>query len=458
MTPWTLAVGEHLYGFEGTTAEIIFIGGFALVVIIAALMLKISIRHWLITGALFATALTAPVALNKTEYVQTWLLSVQIRRAEIHLAFGVLLTLTVLFRGGFAAAHVPFQGIMLLIMGLYAGALQFVHVDVTGATQTILFVLATIPCMIVAVPLLARDYDGCIKLLKTMMWVSVVWTFCCSVQFVLDPRALLNEQGRFWGMLANAQQAALLVSPLAITSLWMLLNDPQKRTKVLWTGLLAINLLFLVWTGSRTGALSFVVGASFVLYSRIGKAVLLLPVAALLVWGLFTLAVELKIYENLERLVSTENTREQVWTNMLTNALENPLIGVGFSDAGGSENSYLLGFASYGIAYFLMTIILLLGSMWLCFNLLRGRNYLEPQHRTLVDLFIGFNAMYFASAMFEGFMLGRSSTMQTMLLIFAGIGVWLKEEIAYQRSLGKVVGEEDEHYGEPYESESPATA
>ncbi|MBY0311427.1 MAG: O-antigen ligase family protein [Phycisphaerales bacterium] len=448
-----LAQGEHIYGFEGTGAQTIFMAGFGGLVLVAALLLRVNLRFWLLAGVLMASALTAAVDETKTGYVQTWIVGVQLRKAEIHLAFGVMLSILMLFQRGFSASSLTFQGVVVLLMGLYAGLLQFVHKDnPMDAVQTVLFYLATVPCLLMIVPQLAKDSEGCLALIRTIMWVSVIWTFCCSVQYVLDPRKLLNLQGRFWGMLANAQQAAVLCAPFAVCAVWLLLNDPKKRTKLLWIALIAINLLFLTWTGSRTGALMFIVGVTFVLYARIGQAVLLLPVAALMLWGLFTLAIELKIYENLERLVSTENTRTAAWESMWNNAMQSPLLGVGFDDAGGSENSYLLGFASYGIVYFLLTIALLLGSMFICWRLLLGRRFVDTLDRGLIDLFISMNAMYFAGSFFEGYMLGRSNCSQVLLLFIAGMLPYLDHKIAEGRE-ERATRVSDEHVEYEYEGQ-----
>ncbi len=459
----TLAAGEHLYGFEGTQAQTIFMAGFGGLVVVAALLLRVNLRFWLLAGVLMASALTAAVDETKTGYVQTWMVGIQLRRAEFHLAFGIVLSVLMLFQRGLSVSMFTFQGVMVLLMGMYAGLLQFVHKDnPMDAVQTVLFYLATVPCLLVIVPQLAKDSDGVFKLIRTIMWVSVLWTFCCSVQYVLDPRKLVNLQGRFWGMLANAQQAAVLCAPFAVCAIWLLLNDPKKRNKILWIALIAINLLFLAWTGSRTGALMFVVGVTFVLYARIGQAVLLLPAAALMLWGLFTLAVELKIYENLERLVSTENTRTAAWASMWNNALQSPLLGVGFDDAGGSENSYLLGFASYGIVYFLMTLALLLGSMFICWRVLLGRRFVGRVDRGIIDLFIGCNAMYFAGSFFEGYMLGRSNCSQVLLLFIAGILPYIDRQIAIGREeRAHRVAEEfgdieyDGSYGEDHQDAEP---
>jgi O-antigen ligase len=282
--------------------------------------------------------------------------------------------------------------------------------------------------MLFAAPGACRDYEGCMKMLRAIMVASVVWTVCSSVQFVINPRFLVNTQGRFWGMLANAQQAAMLCAPFAVIALWLLLNDKTRRLRLLWLGLIGINLLFVAWTASRTGVLMLVLGAAFVLYNRLGKLVLLLPVGGVLVFGLSFLADELQITSNIERLTSTENTRAGVWSAQLANIMESPLIGVGWHETGGSESSWLGGFAGYGLGMFLLMIAFLAWSMWRCATLWVRRRRLPREYRPMIDMYISWNAMYFGAATFEGIILGRSSTSQMLLLMMAGIGVWLVEQ------------------------------
>ncbi len=428
----TLAQSEqHVYGFEGTTAAAIFIAGFTGLLILAALTVKINFRLLILAATLFATALTAPVDYVNMSFISTWMLPVQRLRAEIHLGLGILLTLLVVAPGNIGLGRISFQGILMLLMGLYMALLQYVHEDATEATKSLVFALATIPCMVVAVPQLTRTHDQCLALLRMIMMVSIVWTFCCSVQFVINPKHLVNGGGRFWGMLANAQQAAILVAPFCIIALWLILHDPQRRTKILWITLLAINLLFLMWTGSRTGALMLVVGAAGVLYTRIGRAIALLPLAAIMFWGLWYLSDLLQIGSSVERLVSSENTREGVWSRQIEAALSSPLFGIGWTEAiGGSESSYLGGFAAYGIVFLLLVLTLLFGSMAFCIGLMRNRRVLPEHDRPLVDIFVAFNAMLFGGAAFEGYLVARSSSALTMMLMFVGIGVYLRETLA----------------------------
>jgi hypothetical protein len=451
MTFLTLAQSQqHVYGFEGTGAASLFMVGFTVVLILAALLIRINLRLLVIGGMLFATALTAPVDFINMQYIPTWMLSVQKLRAEIHLGLGVLLTLMVMVPGRIAVQHVSAQSMFMLIIGLFMALMMYVHADAGEATQSVLFALATIPCMVAGIPALTRTDDQCIAMLRCIMFVSAVWTFCCSVQFVINPKYLVNNGGRFWGMLGNAQQAAILVAPFCVISLWLILNDPVRRNRILWIGLLAINLLFLMWTGSRTGLLMLVLGTMAVLSTRIGKAIALLPVAALLFFGLWYLSDLLQIGSSVERLVSNDDTRHQVWTHQLEAALSSPLIGVGWNEnVGGSESSYFGGFAAYGIGFLLLILAFVFFSIGRCAYLLRNRRVLSGTDRTLVDIFIGFNAAYFGGAAFEGYLLARSSTTMVMMLMFAGIGTYLKERIA-QAHAGEQVLEYDYVYEEEH--------
>ncbi len=441
----------QLYGFEGTAAAKLFMVGFAGLALVAAVLIRLSLLQWLLVGVLFVNALTAPTNYERTQYIITWISPLQIHRAEAHLALGILLSILVVVTGKLRSQDVPIQGLLMLAIALYAGMLQFFHDSPVEASKSIGFALATIPCMLFATPAAARTHEDCVRLLRSLMWVSVLWTVCCSVQFVINPKNLVNLQGRFWGMLGNAQQAGMLTAPFVVIALWLLLNDKVRRLRLLWIALIAINLLFLGWTGSRTGALMLVMGLMFVLYNRIGKMVLLLPFAVVMFFGLSYLAKELQIGANLERLVSTENTRSAVWARQLANIGASPLVGVGWKDSGGSESSWLGGFAGYGVGMFLLMVALLAYSVWLCLRFQLRRRQFPAESRPLIDLFCSWNAMYFTVATFEGIMLGRSSAPQTTMLIFAGIGVHLTNVLATQRmEAGQEVFADDLSYHEEY--------
>lgn len=416
----------HLFGFEGTVAETIFIACFSGMVIIALMQLKLSLRHWILAAILFATALTAPLNLAGTEYLQTWLLPLQVKRAEIHLGFGLLLLLTCI--GSIPARWLSAQAVLLLIIPLYGAMLRFYHDDLKTGVESVGLAVGALPAMVMVIPRICSSLEGSWMTVRTFMWVSIIWIFCCSVQFIINPQFLVNSAGRFWGMLGNAQQAAILCSTTAVLALGLLLYDDKRRLKPLWIGVLAMNLLFVMWTASRTGALATIVGVGVLLLGRGGRSVLLLPAAGVLVFLLFTLANALGIQDNLDRFTGGEDTRTMAWADQIRTGLANPLFGVGLGQTF-SENSYLNGFASYGIVMLVLLLVFTWISVSLCLRIYRGRHWLSPQEQGLMYVTLSWHAMYFACAFFEGFMVGRSSNPQIMMFMFAGVALYLRNRI-----------------------------
>ena len=435
------------FGFEYSVAVKVFMVGFAALGLLAALLVRLTLTQWIMAAALFATSLSAPTNQKQTEYLQTWMLPVQVRRAEIHLTLGILLSVLVMLSGKLHIHFMPVQGLFILAITMYAGFLQFFHEGAKEGMESIGFGLAVVPCMLFAAPAACRNFDSCMKVLRSMMVVSAVWAVCSSIQFVINPRLVLNgEGGRFWGMMSNAQGAAMFCAPMAILGLWLMMHDDKKRLKPLWIAMLAINLLFVGWTASRTGLVMLMLGGASILYNRIGKFILFLPVSAAVVVALSFLSDELQIQSNLDRITNFENTRGGVWSAQMAAIADSPLIGVGWKETGGSESSWLGGFAGYGILMFVIMVSFLIYSMAKCANLWIRRRRMPREQRPLIDMFIAWNAMYFGAATFEGILLGRSSTSQMFTLMFAGIGVWLAEEVSAPRDLAYeelVEGEEE---------------
>ncbi|HMN42084.1 MAG TPA: hypothetical protein PKE29_14665 [Phycisphaerales bacterium] len=446
----TLAQDQHNYGFEGRLSEAIFIACVAAMVLVALFLAKLSFRNWIIAAILFTSCLAPSVDTVLERYNPTWMFIVQLKHADLHLALGIFLTILVVVAGDMNVRYASAQGALLFGLAIYVGLLQFYHEDTQTALEAIGFALATIPCFMFAAGRSAKSLEGVSGLIRTIMWVSVAWTVCCSVQFVLNPRYLVNWNGRFHGMLGNAQHVAAMVAPFAIIAVWLFLHDPQKRRRILWVAIFAVNLLFLVWTGSRTGGLMFVLGLSLVLYTRIGNAVLLMPIGVLLVWGLSYLADALQISSNLQRFISTENTREGVLSGQIRAALENPILGAGWrSGTVGTENSYLGALGAYGIICFFIILCLLGVSVWQCTRFNLQKRWLDRERRAVVDLFTAFMAMFFAGAVFEGYMLARSFIPLLMLLIFSAIGVWIRDEIAASQAASEQARLDHDEYEDP---------
>lgn len=413
------------YGFEGSTAAKIFMAGFVCVVILSLCFVRMPALLWMLLGVVFATALGAGVTQDRTGYLPTWILPVALRRPEIQLGGCIVILVALLLTGRLNLARLSPHAWFLLLIAFLAGTLQTIHTDAATAGQTIGFALVTVTATALASRYIVIDTLGAIHIVRMFLVAAALWAGASSIQFLINPELLVNANGRFQGVLSNPQLCGLWLAPVLTMALWGALNDPERRVRFLCFGLVGIYILFAGWTGSRLTAIMTLIGWAFVLWSKIGKLVLLLPFTAVLVYGLSILAAQLQIGANLERLTSVENTRTSAWAAQLSAIAENPWIGVGWDDTGATENSYLAGFAGYGIVMFLLLLAFLLFGIGLCAKLMLHRRSLPKHEKGLLDLVVGFHAMYFIGAAGEGYMLGRSSSIQTTMLIMGSIGMYL---------------------------------
>ena len=217
------------------------------------------------------------------------------------------------------------------------------------------------------------------------MITMAVWMVCVLIQVGINPNSItLGNAFRFTGLTGNPQHAAVLMAITTMVALWLWLNENHVRYKPMWGVLGAVAVVMLGWTGSRTGALMTIFGSTFILYSRLGRAILLLPMGAVGAVIFAVILQNLGINLGLDRLTSTEDTRSYAWNNMLTIALENPVLGAGTAFSGNSENSYLYAAASYGVLSFLLLISAVGGSMIYVVRLLKAKPIVETPAKPAV--------------------------------------------------------------------------
>lgn len=353
----------------------------------------------------------------------TLLAPLQRVRTEAVGGLSLLLWLSVLVHGlRNGALALPSQTLMLLVLGLYAGAMRVVHSGVNEATFSVVFATVTIPVVSMAVLGYVRDHDDVLRLLRGIAVVGIVWTFFVGLQFLANRNYLtLGNRFRFMGLLSNPQHAGAFVGSVLVVTFWLVTNDPARSLRMIWIGSCAALSLMLLWTGSRTALLMFIVGISVAMYARFGKLILWAPVGAIAIFVALKLAEMLNIDLLAGRLASLENTREVVWRNMIRAGLSSPLTGVGQDDAGGSENGYLYGFSSFGVGMVLLMFAYTAVSAWVCLRLFVLRRQVSSQWKALIDVVLGLTALYYAGGMFEGYFLARVSPNHFLMLIVSGL-------------------------------------
>jgi hypothetical protein len=216
----------------------------------------------------------------------------------------------------------------------------------------------------------------------------------------------------------------------------MAFNRRQVQ-RLFYTAVTGIFLLLLIWTGSRGGMGMFLIGATAVLYRRFGQTVLLLPLVAIALVVMLKVAEAANIKLGAERLMDTTNTRAAPWSSLLKSGLSSPIFGVGPESVEGSENSYLLAFASYGFGMVILMFLLVGISALQCLRLYRVRRSVDPATGSLIDLVLGQQAIYFLGSVFEGYVNARVGSNLVILLIFAAIGKYL---LAYTSGRAAVEG------------------
>ncbi len=410
----------------------------AVVLVMAVTRLKHGV---LFIGAMLGAASVAGGYHPVYQPVRTWLAPVQEQRSSIFLGLGALVFLLAMVHiGKLRLERVSIAVLLLLASAAFAGLVRVMAGKAEDGLVSIVFAFATILPLAIFMPALVSEEGGYFRIMRIVGLTAAAWTFAVAVQFVINRNAL-SRGGfgslRFQGLLGNPQHAAAYLAPTFVTLLALYIHDPLKRLKLFWMCCLGAAGVMVLWTGSRSAAAMSVMGAAFVLYSRLGRSVLLAPLGLGVVFVAFQILSALGVEILVDRLVSTEDTRSAAWAAMWQQFLENPIFGTGGTDETVfSENSYLFALASYGIFMGLIFGALILVSGFQCLRLFLSRSKFDPRGKSVIDLTLAVHAMYFAGAMTEGYMVSRVSSMLMYFAIFSAFAQCLIDDARLARETG----------------------
>lgn len=385
-----------------------------------------------VAGMMVMASLSRHVTWDGKVY-QTWLLPIQVYRSELYIGLALVLIAGILFHaGGLRETRLSRQVLVLWIIGMYAGSLRVVHSSLGDATVSILVSVFTVLPLAFAVQANSHDHASLFRAIRVIPIAGLIWLLATAIQVAISPALVMTIQPpRFIGLSNNPQSAAIMLALWSVVTLWLALNEPGRRARIFWFLALGMFLLFLMGTASRTGLLMVIVGTTFVAYQRLGAMVFLLPLIAILLFGLIQLASLMGLSMVSERILSTENTRARVWGRLITVAMEHPIIGVGQSKELGSENSYLQGFAAYGAGMLALLMVFLAVTGGVCMKMFRASRLMHPAYRPFVSLCLGFNAAYLVGSVFEGYLLSRVSVSLVAMVIVGTVTArvlsWHKE-------------------------------
>jgi len=359
----------------------------------------------------------------------TWFMPVQVNRSTIVLGAGLLLYLAAIGNlGRVSISRLAGPALLTLAAALYGGLIEAMHSGASSGIESLAFAMSTIAPLALVAPGLCSTAEDRLRMLRVILGANLVWLIALAIQLLVNSSVVTQGKSlRLYGLTGNPQHTGVMMAIFAVVTLWVLIHTPRGRSFSLLLTLLTIDLLMVLWTGSRTAGAMFVLGAMLVLRHRAGRAILLFPIAALALYVALSLAGQ-DVSMKAERLFSTANTREESWRGLIESASRNPLFGVGRQETQSSENSYLFAFSAYGV--FMAAILVLVGvtAAVQSFRLWRLSRWLPAVDRALVDLVHAFYAMYFAGSILEGYMMAQVAVPLVMIVLMSSLGVELSRE------------------------------
>ena len=251
--------------------------------------------------------------------------------------------------------------------------------------------------------------------------------FVAGVVFHLILSPSVMAQTRFHGTTANAQHASGVIALLLPPICYLL----QQRTEwKQWRVVLAITVGMLVplllWTGSRNGLLMTVVGLGLFFRARLKRLIVVVIVV-----GVFAI-VALQVFEestrNVERLMSTQDTRSERWSQLVDDFVSSPIIGHIGDQPAIKENAYLSVAARLGVMGLIpLGVFLALVGKDL-FKLHQSRRLLG-EDALLADLVTSGLVAMIVGSCFEGFLLGTIAFWVPFIYIYLALLAFLLDAI-----------------------------
>lgn len=262
-----------------------------------------------------------------------------------------------------------------------------------------------------------QDWNDVIIVIRCMAISLMIFIGGTIYQVIMNPGAIV-WQGRCFATTGNPQHAALVLSAGLLPLCYLLV---RRDGSIIWRSILgatlAFDILFLVWTGSRTGALVGVVGLALLFRAKLARWM-----TAAVVAGTFILIVLPFFGQSMEgasHILSGADTRSGVWARQFQTFREHMAIGV-LDEPTNSENSYLATAARFGLLGVvpLAIAVALVGSaLW---ALQRTRRYLG-EHMLTADLVTGGLCALLLGAWFEGYLMGVLTNIVMLIYIYLAI-------------------------------------
>jgi hypothetical protein len=402
-------------------------------------------------------------AMERGDSGRTWLYPLQKLRAESYLALSCVLGLVVLIHASkVVMTRVSTTAVLMLVINIFAGVMD-TRENVRDGALRVGLATVSIGSMALFATAMFRTWDSYLPLMRALGVVGLLWVSGAMVQAVLDKsQMLVNYQTRFVGLLGNPQGTAVYLGPQSAIMLWLLLNDPSRRMRKLWVLLYAILVMMVIWTGSRTGAILAIVGAMFMLRAKLGRSVILVPLFGSAFFGIALIVQGMGINLPFSRFLEGGDTRTVAWKTLLDDALHAGMFGEGVAGARYVENSFLLGWVTYGPLMLMILLAVVLSLFVMGVKLWKIRHEVPEHIASIIDLFLAYSVMFVVAGQFEWFIISRVDANIPFVVLFSCMGSCILIKAREQRVLRAEAGSYDTpealDYGEDPEPPVPDQA
>jgi hypothetical protein len=313
----------------------------------------------------------------------------------------------------------PVAVLFLVFQLLFCVREIFAGDTVRGPTAIVVFSI-TFVVLCIGLPRWLQSMDDVHNAIRSLAWAAGLFCICTLAQTLENRNAILMA-GRMIGTTGNPQTAALILgSGLAPLCYMVARRSEAFYERILYGALAALNALFLVWTGSRTGVIIALIGLIVTFRYRLHRLFIVGLCSAAFFLILLNIFADSTVIN--QHIWSFDDTRSPVWMSQLDQYLRNPLMGTLTEGQGWGygENSYLAAAARYGT----LGILPLLAAVAVCvigiLQLNGNKRYLR-QDALLVDLISGCLLAVGIGAWFEGYLLASFSFPTYCLLIYLAL-------------------------------------
>ncbi len=426
---------DSVYGYLNSLWTLLFspqgFAGVGVMFILCVLQFRVRSARWVCLGLLFYVSTYAAGELRQDaalEYLQIpfplSIIRAHTREFTVLLVVCLLVPLIQSSRGW--RRHLVSAGLVFYVI-LQAWMCVRLYANGDSAARSLLSLISyalLLATLVVGVGRSLQSFEDGYALCGSFAFAGFLFAISNVYHTVMNPAS--SYTGRFYGITPNPQYVGQACALFLIPTLF-LAQSPQVRKwwrPFLWTSA-GLLIVFLIWSGSRTGVLMALVGVAALYRSHVDRFV----VAGIFVGAAVLIALPYfpDAAANIAHILNTENTRAGAWESLIDIYRQNPLFGAQYQGTGYAESYYLAALAYYGLVGFIPALLTTLCYAGSVLRIVRRRSDLGP-HAGLADVATAGMLMVLVISVFESFLLGVWNTSEMFLFVqFAFIG-YLRDE------------------------------